>query len=225
MKKLFYSLMTIAALLTAASCQKEFTNSPDPAYGGKPVVTTFNVDLGVATKAVAESALDDGTTVDKLYVAVFDSDGSLISTSKIGGTGFEPVASISNKTATVKLTLSKGQAYDIVFFAMKDGAYDVSFANGRAASFTYKSGAKANDPTLDAFYKKVTVASASTTSDNVTLKRPFAQINVLSSNAPTAQTISSTMTVKHHSLRCHVTTMSLPSAAFPIRFGSISSMN
>lgn len=193
MKKLFYSLMTIAALLTAASCQKEFTNSPDPAYGGKPVVTTFNVDLGVATKAVAESALDDGTTVDKLYVAAFaQADGSLVSTSLVGANA----ASISNKTATVKLTLSKGQAYDIVFFAMKDGAYDVSFANGPTATFSYKSGAKANDPTLDAFYKKVTVASASTTTESVTLKRPFAQINVLSSNAPTAQTISSTMTVK-----------------------------
>ena len=193
MKKLFYSLMTIAALLTAASFQKEFTNSPDPAYGGKPVVTTFNVDLGVATKAVAESALDDGTTVDKLYVAAFaQADGSLVSTSLVGANA----ASISNKTATVKLTLSKGQAYDIVFFAMKDGAYDVSFANGPTATFSYKSGAKANDPTLDAFYKKVTVASASTTTESVTLKRPFAQINVLSSNAPTAQTISSTMTVK-----------------------------
>ena len=192
MKKLFYSLMTIAALLTAASCQKEFTNSPDPAYGGKPVVTTFNVDLGVVTKAAAESALDDGTTVDKLYVAAFaQADGSLVSTSLVGANA----ATISNKTATVKLTLSKGQAYDIVFFAMKDGAYDVNFANGPTATFSYKSGAKANDPTLDAFYKKITVASASTTQDNVTLTRPFAQINVLSSNAPEGS-ISSTMTVK-----------------------------
>lgn len=192
MKKIFYSLMTVAALLTAASCQKEFTNSPDPAYGGKPVVTTFNVDLGVTTKALESSTLDDGTTVDKLYVAAFaQADGSLVSTSLVGANA----ASISNKTATVKLTLSKGQAYDIVFFAMKDGAYDVTFSNGPTATFSYKSGAKANDPTLDAFYKKVSVASASTTQESVTLKRPFAQINVLSSNAPDGA-ISSKMTVK-----------------------------
>ncbi len=192
MKKIFYSLMTVAALLTAASCQKEFTNSPDPAYGGKPVVTTFNVDLGVTTKALESSALDDGTTVNKLYVAAYGSDGKLVSTSLVGNNA----AAISNKTATVKLTLSKGQSYDIVFFAMYDGAYSVDFSDGPKATFSYKtSGLKANDPQLDAFYKKISVASASTTTESVTLKRPFAQINVLSSNAPEG-TISSSMTVK-----------------------------
>ena len=192
MKRIFYSLMTVAALLTAASCQKEFTNSPDPAYGGKPVVTTFNVDLGVTTKALESSALDDGTTVNKLYVAAYGSDGKLVSTSLVGNNA----AAISNKTATVKLTLSKGQSYDIVFFAMYDGAYSVDFSDGPKATFSYKtSGLKANDPQLDAFYKKISVASASTTTESVTLKRPFAQINVLSSNAPEG-TISSSMTVK-----------------------------
>ena len=192
MKKIFYSLMTVAALLSAASCQKEFTNSPDPAYGGKPVVTTFNVDLGVTTKALESSALDDGTTVNKLYVAAYGSDGKLVSTSLVGNNA----AAISNKTATVKLTLSKGQSYDIVFFAMYDGAYSVDFSDGPKATFSYKtSGLKANDPQLDAFYKKISVASASTTTESVTLKRPFAQINVLSSNAPEG-TISSSMTVK-----------------------------
>lgn len=195
MKKVLYSLLAFAALLTAASCQKEFINSPDPADGGKPVKMTYSVDLGTATKAIAETAMDDGKTVDKLYVAAFGSDGSLISTSLVG----ENVASISNKTATVTLTLSKGQAYDIVFFAMKDGAYDVSFADNNTATFAFKSTVKANDPTLDAFYAKKHVDSAAPSSEPevVTLKRPFAQINVLSSDKPAGQNgFKSTMTVK-----------------------------
>lgn len=194
MKKIFYSLMTVAALLTAASCQKEFTNSPDPAYGGKPVVTTFSVDLGVTTKASASTGLDDGTTVNKLYVAAFGSDGKLVSTSLVGNNA----KSATGPSTQVSLTLSKGQAYDIVFFWVYDGAYNVSFADNNTATFSYKtSSLKANDPQLDAFYTKVSVASASTTTESVTLKRPFAQINVLSSNVPEGQTaFKSTMTVK-----------------------------
>lgn len=195
MKKIFYSLMTVAALLTAASCQKEFTNSPDPALGGKPVVTTFSVDLGVATKASASTALDNGTTVNKLYVAAFGKeDGKLVSTSLVDNNA----VSATGPTTQVKLTLAKGQAYDIVFFWMYDGAYTVTFADGPTATFAYKtSGLKANDPQMDAFYTKVSVASASTTTESVTLKRPFAQINVLSSNVPEGQTaFKSTMTVK-----------------------------
>ena len=194
MKKIFYSLMTVAALLTAASCQKEFTNSPDPAYGGKPVVTTFSVDLGVTTKASASTGLDDGTTVNKLYVAAFGSDGKLVSTSLVGNNA----KSATGPSTQVSLTLSKGQAYDIVFFWVYDGAYDVNFADNNTATFSYKtSSLKANDPQLDAFYTKVSVASASTTTESVTLKRPFAQINVLSSNVPDGQTaFKSTMTVK-----------------------------
>lgn len=195
MKKIFYSLMTIAALLTAASCQKEFTNSPDPALGGKPVVTTFSVDLGVATKASASTALDNGTTVNKLYVAAFGKeDGKLVSTSLVDNNA----VTATGPSTQVKLTLSKGQAYDIVFFWMYDGAYTVTFSDGPTATFAYKtSGLKANDPQMDAFYTKVSVASASTTTESVTLKRPFAQINVLSSNVPEGQSaFKSTMTVK-----------------------------
>lgn len=193
MKKLIYSLMTLAAALTVASCQKELTNSADPAFGGKVVTTSFSVDLGIATKATTPpvSSLDDGTKVDKVYAAAFDSQGNLL-------TGMPVTATMSNKTATVKLNLVKGQTYDIVFFAMKDGKYDVNFATGPVATFSYKANAalKANDPEMDAFYKKIQVVASSETTP-VELTRPFAQINILSSTCPEGLTsFSSTMTVK-----------------------------
>ena len=52
MKKTLYSLLAFATLLFAASCAKEPVNVADPADGGKPVATTFSVNLGGAlTKA------------------------------------------------------------------------------------------------------------------------------------------------------------------------------
>ncbi len=198
MKKILYSLLTLAAALTVASCQKEPVNASDPNFGGKPVTMAFDVNLGVATKAVTASVFDDGKTVDKLYVAAFDAtSGALVSTSLVG----DNAVAMSAGTATVKLTLAKGGNYNVVFFAMKANRYTVNFANGNVATFAYTTGAtyNANDAGNDAFYAMKTVTNAATNSDpiSVELKRPFAQINVFSSNRPSeTATYESTMTVK-----------------------------
>ena len=201
MKKVLYSLLTLAAALTVASCQKEPVNASDPNFGGKPVTMTFDVNLGMATKAdtPTASAFDDGTKVEKLYVAAFDATtGGLVSTSLVG----EKATSINNGAATVKLSLAKGGNYNVVFFAMKTGKYTVNFADGNTATFAYTTGTsyKANDAENDAFYAKIEVTNAASNADapvSVVLKRPFAQINVFSSNRPSeTATYSSTMTVK-----------------------------
>ena len=197
MKKLLYSLLTLAAALTVASCQKEPVNASDPNFGGKPVAMTFDVNLGVATKAVTSSAFDDGKTVDKLYVAAYDAQGLLVSTSLVG----DKAMSISDGAATVNLTLAKGADYTLVFFAMKDGKYTVNFADNNIATFAYTEGEsyKANDAENDAFYAKIEVTNAASNAEapiGVELKRPFAQINVFSSNNNDQTTFTSTMTVK-----------------------------
>ena len=201
MKKILYSLLTLAAALTVASCQKEPVNASDPNFGGKPVTMAFDVNLGMATKAdtPTASAFDNGKTVDKLYVAAFDaSSGALVSTSLVGDNA-TTITDGANRN--VKLTLAKGGNYNVVFFAMKTGKYTVNFADNNVATFAYTTDAtyKANDAENDAFYAKTTVTNAATNSDpiSVELKRPFAQINVLSSNIPDGQTaFRSTMTVK-----------------------------
>lgn len=201
MKKLFYFLLTAAASLSLASCVKDPVSVPDPAQGGEPVAVSFSLSLGDAlTKAAPEASdFDKAAGEFKLYAAVFSkSNGALISTSKIGGNGFKPVETITTEKASVVMTLSRNQDYKVVFFAMHDGAYDVNFADNNVATFSYKSGLKANDASLDAFYAAVDVTSASKTY-NVTLKRPFAQVNVLvpTGNVPAGQTtFSSSMTVK-----------------------------
>ena len=201
MKRFFFSLLALAALVAVPSCMKEPVSSPDPALGGSPVEVSFQVDLNnVLTKADNNSALDDASGTWNLYVAAFSTaDGSLISTSKIGGTGYEPVETLSGSTQkTVTLTLAKGASYKVVFFAEKAGAYNVSFADNKVAKFSYQSGLLANSAGLDAFFATVDVSS-STTVYSVTLKRPFAQVNVLVplTAVPTGQTsFSSAMKVK-----------------------------
>ena len=200
MKKLLYVLLTVAASLALASCVKEPVSVPDPAQGGEPIPVSFSVNLGGAlTKAAPEASdFDNASGEFKLYVAVFSkTNGALISTSKIGGTGFEPVETVTAKNVSIVLTLSRKQDYKVVFFAMHEGAYDVNFADNNVATFTFKRSVKANDASLDAFYAAVDV-SADTKKYDVTMKRPFAQLNVFATkdNVPAGQTtFASTMTV------------------------------
>ena len=199
MKKIVYSLLAAFAALALASCAKEPVS--EPAKDGRAVPVTFTLDLGKSlTKAALESsAFDDASGEFQLYVAAFAKNtGTLMSASRIGGTGFQPVATVSAKSASVTLTLSRSQDYRVAFFAMREGAYDVEFGDNNVARFSYKRNLKANDASLDAFFAVLDVTSASS-NYNVTMKRPFAQLNVLSANGdvPAGQTsFSSAMTVQ-----------------------------
>lgn len=193
-------MLVSAASLTLASCVQDIAPVSDPALGGEPVPVSFTVNLGDAlTKAAPEASdFDNASGEFKLYVAVFSkTNGALISSSKIGGTGYEPVETVTAKNVSLVLTLSRKQDYKVVFFAMHEGAYDLAFADNNVATFTFKRSVKANDASLDAFYAAVDV-TADTKKYDVTMKRPFAQLNVLApkDNVPAGQTaFASTMTV------------------------------
>ena len=173
----------------------------EPAGGGAgaPVEVSFDVGVrNVLTKADA-TPFDDASGTFQLYVAAFDkADGKLAESSLIGGEGYQPVGTLKEGTASIHLRLPRSQEYRVVFFAQRKDAYTVSFADGNKASFACKSGLKANDASMDAFYTVVDVTAAKTSYD-VTLKRPFAQLNVLVpvENVPKGQTtFRSAMTVK-----------------------------
>ena len=189
--------MTFAAAVLLAACVREPLSDGD----GKPQDVTFSVGLhGVLTKAAPEtSALDDASGTFQLYVAVFNkADGTLAAASRIGGDGYAPVATLDGgKPGEIVLSLPSKLDYKVIFFAQRAGAYDVRFADG-VASFSYKSALQANDARLDAFWTAVDVSPALLSYD-VTLRRPFAQLNVLvpAGNVPAGQeTFRSTMTVK-----------------------------
>lgn len=195
MRKLLFSIISVAAAFAVTSCIHELAPGGD---GGTPVNVSFSVDIpGTMTKA-ENTALDDASGDFQLYVAAFNaSDGALLDVSRVGGSDYPGPVTLNGKTS-VSLALSKGGSYKVVFFAEREGAYDVEFASGNKARFAYKAAPKANDGSLDAFFASVDVTPSTTTYD-VPLTRPFAQLNVLvpTDNVPDGlSSFSSSMSVK-----------------------------
>ena len=174
MKKFLYSLLAIATLGLAAGCQRE--KAIDPAEG-PAVDVSFNVSLqGLQTKA--EAAFSDGTKAKDLYVLVYANrtEGTVLleSVSKdLTGAFADGLAT------TVTLKLIRGENYDIVFWAQAPNApYTLDKAAG---TITVATEGLANDELRDAFYTvwSQQVDPAGSHSYSVELRRPFAQINVL----------------------------------------------
>lgn len=205
MKKLLYSLLTLAAALTVASCQKEQPTSPYE--DGDAVNASFAVSMSDAlTKAFA-----DGTTVDTVDAALYE----------VGGTNDAPTytfiaqadpAKITDLKATVEINgkLKKGKEYRVVFWASKKAAattgaettsspYAVTWDPAPVVTVT-PTGA-ANDETRDAFFGTFDtgVVMGDVTADkDIPLVRPFSQVNVLVpvGNITDGASITSSMTVK-----------------------------
>ena len=165
MKKLT-TILTIAAMVLAASCSKAVVEQE-----GSAVTLDYTVSLTEA----ATKALGDGTNVDKMAYAVYDGETcvktAVIDEQEDGKFAFQPV-------------LFYGKTYTVAMFAYKDGAYDVADLKAITKS--------ANDETADAFTHTETVMidhngdlyingikSDDQTSDHaVTLTRPVAQLAV-----------------------------------------------
>lgn len=174
MKKLLYSLLAVATLGLAAGCQRE--KAIDPA-DGPAVDVSFNVSLqGLQTKA--EAAFSDGTKAKDLYVLVYANrtEGKvLLESVSQDFTG----AFADGLATTVTLKLIRGENYDIVFWAQAPNApYTL---DKTAGTITVATEGLANDELRDAFYTvwSQQVDPAGSHSYPVELRRPFAQINVL----------------------------------------------
>lgn len=199
MKKILYSLLTLAAALTVASCQQELVGGS--AYDdGSTVDATFAVNLGVQTKAFA-----DGTTVDKLYAGIYEI-GTSDSYTWVADNSASPIA-ISAGAATVTFNgkIKLGKSYKVVFWAQKEGApYAIDWAKNVTTGPTVTATATgaANDESRDAFFGAyetgAVTGSIDLTGSPVTLKRPFAQVNVLvpmANFADATAAVTSSMTV------------------------------
>ena len=177
-KTLFLAVAAVTALFSACSSDELATNG---AADGNMVNVSFNANFDQVIKTRGVSGESDGTAATKLYVAVYNQDNQLIKAiSNIGVEGSQPTVTVSGKSATVNFQLVKGQTYNFVFWAQNpnatDGAVVFDPATGKV-NVDY-SEIKANDESLDAFTAHVndfTVTGAM--SQNVTLYRPWAQVN------------------------------------------------
>lgn len=169
----------------AGSCTNE-ENMDTPQSDG---TVSFQVSLPVN---LGTRAYGDGSGVKKLYYCVYD-DTKETATAPINP---KQVIDLNGLTATVNIQLVKGKKYSIAFWADAGIAnlYTYSEAN-RTITVNYE-GAKAQDETRDAFYAYLSDVSVTTASNpnTVTLRRPFAQVNIGASDFEEAKGSGLTIT-------------------------------
>ena len=165
------TLAAAALTILAAGCAKE-----QLADNGGQAGVSFTVEV---PGAPATRAIGDGTTAKTLYYQVFDEQGNTIS-----GLGAQTTTFGTDGKVKVSFQLVKDQTYNFIFWAQTSeaGYYTVGGTEAekdlRTITANYD-GKKSNDENFDAFFavEKALKISGPVTKD-ITLKRPFAQINI-----------------------------------------------
>ena len=171
MKNIFRIVMAVAILFTASCAKEEISSS----IGGGEVEVTFTANL----TDLGTRAYGDGTTVDKVYLGIYNAQGKLLE----GLTKPEGYKILNgSKAVNIDVVLLKGKVYQLVFWAQNSKAqfYSMDWKN-RKLTVNYKD---ANDnPTLssqdekrDAFYLVDENFTAGQDDTEFHLKRPFAQL-------------------------------------------------
>ena len=165
MKKILYGMMA-ATMIFATSCENEL----EVGAAGEESMVSFTI----ATPDMGSRAYSDGTTATVLQYAVYEGETELTDLTKSVVKGN---AETINGSATVNLKLTTGNTYSVIFWAAAPNApYTVDFAN-KTMKVNYES-AVSNDENRDAFYAKETFTVTGAQTETITLKRPFAQLNI-----------------------------------------------
>lgn len=165
-KNLFFSMLAMTGMLFATSCsQDELLNEPST---GDFVDATFTIGTtdGIGTRVT----IGDALKVDKVACAVYDADGVELD-------NLYKIENVNEKTATYSVRLAKGQKYRVAFFAYNStaDAYDVTDLK----DVKLKDNQLSNVENRDAFSAYVDVEpTTNTINKDVTLYRPFAQLNL-----------------------------------------------
>ena len=166
-KNLFLGMLAATGMLLATSCSNDELGLTQ---SGNEAQVSFSLGLegGIATRAIS-----DGKSADVLMYAVFDKDGQRITTiDKVEKSGV-------TFPTTENITLAKGQTYKVAFWAQDDDCEAYTVSDDMQVTVDYETNNTSNnDETRDAFFKTVEFTVTGSTSIDVELKRPFAQINV-----------------------------------------------
>lgn len=182
-KNLFMSMLAIAGMLFAISCsQDELLNEPTT---GDYVSAKFTIGTsdGIATRAT----IGNGTKADKVACAVYDEKGTELR-------DLYAIRDVVDMKATYEIRLAKGQKYRVAFFAYNStaDAYDVTYLT----DIKVKDSQNSNIENRDAFTAYVDVdATVNTINEDVTLYRPFAQLNLGVDNTEWTDAVKAGVTV------------------------------
>ena len=171
MKKILLFASALAGLFLAGSCQKENFES-----AGNTVSFTVEAPGAIATKAIA-----DGKNVNEVHYAVYKThsgvDYSIDDSGTIDGPLAQGVVPMENKRASIDFDLLQDQEFTVIFWAqVKDaGHYEL----GDLRTIKVATSVMGNDETRAAFYARYDFSTYEHKDHVVTLKRPFAQLNLL----------------------------------------------
>lgn len=170
MKKLIYCVAALATVFFAGSCQRE---NFEP-VGNGAVTFTVTAPGDLDTRAIA-----DGTNVNEVHWAVYKNVEGVVnslytSTEKPLAQGIVPM---ENKAATLELDLLQDQDYTILFWAQVAGKDYYTVGDLREVTINATTVA-ANDESRAAFFKRHDFNTSTQQNYDVTLVRPFAQINL-----------------------------------------------
>ena len=162
-KNLFFGAMA-ATMLLATSCQTEADLGLNTGDDGL-------VTINLSTPEMATRAYSDGTMATRLQYAVYDAEGKYL-----------PALTVTDATINlqtkVELQLTTGNEYTLVFWAGAPTApYTVDFAN-KKMTVDYPADLVSNREDLDAFYRDTTFTVTGRMSVDLHLYRPFAQLNI-----------------------------------------------
>ena len=166
MKKYFLSIVALAAMLLATSCQESLV---EPQMEGP---TTFTVQLpeAMGTKAT----IGGYELINRVYVEVYSADGTqrIYKPTNEDGTYYFDTFDPATYSATIRLNLIQDQEYDIVFWAQHGESYNVSDLTAVQMNNLHH-----NSETGAAFFAKLDNFTPGNDS-KVELRRPFAQLNL-----------------------------------------------
>ena len=190
MKKILLFASALAGLFLAG-CQRE---NLEPVQTGQQVTFTIEAPAAMQTKAIA-----DGQNVDQLVYEVWLTPtlGNLETSAgaqKLYQATTEMVSDGTTNKAELTLDLVNDQKFTVLFWAQVAHTYDTEELT--AVGYKDLDALKANDENLAAFYGVAYVndcrnvkIDGTSASPVVTLKRPFAQLNLCTLNTSTAYTV------------------------------------
>ena len=149
------------------------TNNEELPLAEESTTVQFAVNM---EDALESRAISDGTGATTLMYGVFEKTSDTEMKLVIKKTVIDDVKGLIGNGYRMNISLLRGKTYQVVFWAQNPKCKAYTVGEDMKVGISYKG--INNDELRDAFFatQQVTVTSNSTI--NVTLKRPFAQINV-----------------------------------------------
>ena len=190
MNKMTAGMFAMASMLLATSCSND--DLQGMGANGNFVTARFNV---TAPEGMKTRTIGDGETVNKVVCATYDAKG-------VEMTDLRQYLEIKGKQAPYSIRLAKGQNYRVAFFAYYDADgdnmpehYNIADLKNIEILGNQLSNVEQRDA-FTAYYDIEHGATMQPIEKDITLYRPFAQLNLGSYKEDWAAAVSAGVTVK-----------------------------